>query len=205
MATKTNATLTTLYYLLFARYGSTPIKSDYSKQWKTKVFSTIFMYGPTWAKRLDIQDAVRNLSDADIVKGSASIYNNAANPDTAPSTDTWDTIQGINSQNVTLHKRGKLEGYAMVESLLKTDVTKEFIDRFKKLFIQVVAPSRPLIYDWTDTYPAGGDPESTLIGDPNVPLFGTYNTNTFEEMFPDVTSFIDDYKASGIPVVLPEV
>lgn len=203
MATKSNANLTTLYHLLFAAYGSTPIKSDYPKQWKDKIFSTIFMYGPAWAKRLDIQDAVRNLSDADIVKGSASIYNNAANPDTTPSTDTWDTIQGINSQNVTLHKRGKLEGYAMVDSLLKTDVTKEFIDRFKKYFIQVVTPGRPLWYDWSDTFHTAGSVD-TAYGDTNVPLFGNYMTETFEEMFPDVTSFIQDYKDSGIPVVLPE-
>lgn len=204
MATKSNATLTTLYYLLFAQYGSTPIKSDYPQQWKDKIFSTIFMYAPAWAKRLDIQDAVRALTDDEIVKGSASIYNNAANPDTTPSTDTWDTLQGINSQNVTLHKRGKLEGYAMVDSLLKTDVTKEFIDRFKKYFIQVVTPGRPLWYDWSDTFPAGGDLDA-IIGDPTVPLFGNYMTETFEEMFPSVTAFIDDYKASGIPVVLPEV
>lgn len=202
MANKSNATLNTLYYLLFAAYGSTPIKSDYPKQWKDKIFSTIFMYGPAWAKRLDIQDAVRGMSDDEIAKGSASIYNNAANPDGAPSTETWDTLQGINNQNVTLHKRGKLEGYAMVDSLLKTDVTKEFIDRFKKFFIQVVAPGRPLWYDWTETLPESGGID--VVGDTDVPLFGNYMTETFEDMFPDVASFVQDYKDSGIPVVLPD-
>lgn len=196
----TNATMTTLYWLLFARYGSSHIKSDYPNQWKYKVFSTVFMYAPTWAKRLDIQYAVRGLTDDEITKGSAAIYNNAMNPDGAPTTETWDTLQGINSQNVTLHKRGKLEAYGMVDSLLKTDVTKEFIDKFSKFFLQVVSPQKPLWYDWSNTYPTGN--ADTVYGDTDAPIFGNYMTNTFEEMFPNPETFIQEYTASGLPAVL---
>ena len=84
-----NANITTVYYLLFARYASNHINSDYPEQWKMKIMSTIFKYGPTWAKRLQIQEKVRDMTDDEILKGDIAIYNNAMNPDTAPTTMTW--------------------------------------------------------------------------------------------------------------------
>ena len=58
---------TTLYYLLYARYGNTPIANYDEEQWKYKIFSIIFQYGPTWEKRLDIQNTLRGLQISDLV------------------------------------------------------------------------------------------------------------------------------------------
>ena len=69
-----NANITTVYYLLFARYASNHINSDYPEQWKMKIMSTIFKYGPTWAKRLQIQEKVRDMTDDEILKGDIAIY-----------------------------------------------------------------------------------------------------------------------------------
>lgn len=41
----TNAT--TLFFLLYARYGNSPIANYDEEQWKYKIFSVIFQYGPT--------------------------------------------------------------------------------------------------------------------------------------------------------------
>ena len=46
-ATISQANATTLYYLLYARYGNTPIANYDENQFKYKVFSIIFQYGPT--------------------------------------------------------------------------------------------------------------------------------------------------------------
>ena len=58
---------TTLYYLLYARYGNTPIAHYDEEQWKYKIFSIVFQYGPTWEKRLDIQNTLRGLQISDLV------------------------------------------------------------------------------------------------------------------------------------------
>ena len=58
---------TTLYYLLYARYGNTPIANYDEEQWKYKIFSVIFQYGPTWEKRLDIQNTLRGLQISDLI------------------------------------------------------------------------------------------------------------------------------------------
>ena len=58
---------TTLYYLLYARYGNTPIANYDEEQWKYKIFSVVFQYGPTWEKRLDIQNTLRGLQISDLV------------------------------------------------------------------------------------------------------------------------------------------
>ena len=65
--TISNQNATTLYYLLYARYGNTPIANYDENQLKYKMFSIIFQYGPTWEKRLDIQNTLRGLQISDLV------------------------------------------------------------------------------------------------------------------------------------------
>lgn len=142
----TEQSLKTLYFLLYSQYGNSSIASSDENQFKAGVLATIFMYGPTWEKRLEIQDKLRALSENEILTGGSAIYNSALNPGTAPTTQTTEELNFINQQNVTKYKKSKLEGYSILIELLKTDVTKEFLNRFKKLFITVVQPQEPLWY-----------------------------------------------------------
>lgn len=45
--TISDANATTLFYLLYARYGNNPIANYDENQFKYKMFSIIFQYGPT--------------------------------------------------------------------------------------------------------------------------------------------------------------
>ena len=142
---------TTLFYLLYSKYGNGVIASSDLTRFKYRLFATIFQYGPTWEKRLDIQEKLRNLSDAEIMAGSRQIYNKAQNPSTEPSTDTDDELTYINDQTVAKNRKGKLEAYALLNSLLVTDVTEEFLRRFEKLFLVIVEPEEPLYYITEDS------------------------------------------------------
>lgn len=139
-----NASL--LFYLLYARYGNSVIASFDETQFKYKIFSTIFMYGPAWEKRLEVQKKVRELSEEDIIKGSKRVNNRSYNPSVAPTTDTLEELTTINEQYVDGWKKSKLEGYANLLAIVDTDVTEEFIGKFKKLFITIVEPNLPLWY-----------------------------------------------------------
>lgn len=155
-ATIEEKTATTLFYLLYARYGNSTIASSDENQFKYKVFSTIFMYGPTWEKRLEIQEAVRSLDLDQLMDGGKAVYNTALNPgqpvaggEGAPigeGTNTLDELTYINQQNTTKYKKSKVDAYAILTNLLETDVTEEFIGKFKKLFLTVVQPEVPLWY-----------------------------------------------------------
>lgn len=136
----------TLFYLLYGSYGNDIVASSDINRFKYKLFSIIFQYAPTWEKQLEIQTKLRGLTEDDIRLGSRQIYNTAQNPSTEPSTDTTDELQYINNQNVTKNQRGVLEGYATLLSLLRTDVTQEFLNRFRKLFLTIVQPEEPLLY-----------------------------------------------------------
>lgn len=137
---------TQLFWLLYARYGNSPIANRDPNQFKYKVFSLIYQYGPKWEKELDIQKKVRALDDETIRLGSKAIYNQALNPATEPSTATLDELTYINAQNTTNYKKSPLEGYALLEELLKDDITKIFIDKFNICFKKFVSSERPLIY-----------------------------------------------------------
>ena len=136
----------TLYYLLYGRYGNDVIASSDINRFKYRLFGIIFQYGPTWEKRLEIQEKLRGLSEDEILTGNRQIYNNAQNPSTDPSTDTTDELQYINEQNVTKNRRGKLDAYAMLMELLRSDVTNELLTKFKTLFLTVIEPEEPLYY-----------------------------------------------------------
>lgn len=276
--TISNQNATTLYYLLYARYGNTPIANYDENQWKYKMFSIIFQYGPTWEKRLDVQNTLRGLQISDLVDNgsfhelfshSASetssktgsdnntrtlnttekntgtstlantgtdttastgtqdvahtgtvgttgetedIKNHAYNPGTAPAQNAYSPLSYINEQNATKNNvdstvtnnltdtttnnlqnqtthdttstttndlsradtgtitdaraindaveaenksqnetttvmtAGKLKAYEKLLELLETDVTGEFINKFKICFKQFVMPERTCIY-----------------------------------------------------------
>lgn len=142
----TDDSISMLYYLLYARYGNSPIANFDTTQFQYKVFSIIFEYGPTWEKQLSVQKALRDLTNAQIQQGSFAMYNQALNPSTAPATDTTTPLTYINQQNTTRYTKSPLEGYATLLELLSTDVTKAFIDKFKVCFKVFVKPERPLLY-----------------------------------------------------------
>lgn len=139
----------TLYYLLFARYGNNPIANLDVEQFKVKLQSIIWQYGPSWEKRLDIQDKIRNLSDDDILEGAKAIYNHASNPGELEAETTIDLpeLKYIDNQNTTNYKKSKMDAYTQLWDLLVTDVTNEFINRFRPLFKQFVRPEVNYIYE----------------------------------------------------------
>lgn len=138
--------LKTLFYLLYANYGNSSIASQNEDQFIYKLFSIIFMYGSSWEKRLEIQIKLKNLTDEQLVQGSKIIVNHAYNPGTEPSVGSLEELQAINEQNSSNNKRSLLDAYTYLWEAIKTDVTKEFIDRFQNLFLKVVIPQDPLWY-----------------------------------------------------------
>ena len=135
-----------LFYLLYARYGNNPIANRDVNQFKYKIFSVIFQYGPKWEKDLDIQKKVRELTEDEIRTGSFAMYNQALNPSTAPTTASDTELNYINGQNTTRYKKSKLEGYALLTELLQDDVTEAFLKKFNICFKRFVSPEKPLLY-----------------------------------------------------------
>lgn len=137
----------TLFYLLYSRFGNSNVSSSDQNRFKYQLFSTIWQYGPTWEKKLEVQQKLRDLSDEELFEGSKSIYNVAVNPSTAPGTYSDEELTFISQQNVNKNKKGKLDAYYLLWELLKNDVTEDFLKKFNKLFKVFVEPELPLFYE----------------------------------------------------------
>lgn len=135
-----------LYYLLYARYGNSPIANRDENQFVYKIMSIIFQYGPTWEKHLEIQKTIRGLSEEELRAGSKMISNHAYNPSSDPSTASLEELNQINEQSTNNYKKSKLDAYSMLWEMLKTDVTGAFISRFEICFKQFAQPENPLLY-----------------------------------------------------------
>jgi hypothetical protein len=138
-------TMTKLYYLLYQRYGNSPIANRDENQWKYRIFSVIFQYGSTWEKKLEVQAKLRGLSEDEIMTASKSIHNHANNPSTEPYTADEESLSYIDDQNVSTGKRGKVDAYAMLWDMLR-DVTEPFIQKFEKCFKKFVDSEYQILY-----------------------------------------------------------
>lgn len=184
------ATLT--YYLIYSENGNDPIPSTDIHRWKYQLFTTIFRYGPTWWKRLDLQEKLRELSDEELRAGGTAIYNAADNPDQEPTTQSTDELNFIKSQNVTKHLRSKIEAYDLLNNLLETDVTGDYLKQFKKLFSLFLEPSDATVYKTED-----GD-VSMFFGEAYDAADNPIGISTwlrFSDVYPDVDTFLTDYNA----------
>lgn len=137
----------TLFYLLYAKYGSSHFANENEVQAKLKIFSTIFKYGPTWEKKLEIQAAVRSLQLSDLQEGAKQINNHANNPNTAPSTDELEELNYIDEQHTTNYKKNAVDAYMSQWDMLATDVTEEFLSRFNKIFMVVTIEENSYLYE----------------------------------------------------------
>ena len=131
-----------LYYLLYAKFGNSFITNLDENQWKFKVFSTIWKYGPAWEKKLEIQANLKELDikSEDFLKGAKAIYNKALNPETDPSTAALEEVTYINAQTTTNYKKSKMDALTQLWNLIATDVTESFLERFAPLFKRIWNP-----------------------------------------------------------------
>lgn len=143
--------VSTLYYLLYGKYGNSTIASDDETRFKYSLFSIVFQYGPTWVEQLKLQKEIRNLTLQELQTGSKAIYNTALNPNIAPSTNTLEELPYINQQNTTNYAKSKAGAYEIKMNLLSSDVTEKFLVKFRKLFLKIVQPTVPLWYITDET------------------------------------------------------
>ena len=98
-ATISDTNATTLFYLLFARYGNSPIANYDEQQFKYKVFSIVFQYGPTWEKRLSVQETLRGLQLSDLVDdGSLSELFESEGSNSQTASGTSGNTRTLNTQ-----------------------------------------------------------------------------------------------------------
>lgn len=142
-----NDSATTLYYLLYGKYGNDIVASSDINRFKYRVYSLIFQYGPAWEKKLELQEKIRQLSEDEIMLGGTTIANTATNPGSKPTTQTTEELKGIGKQNVNKYKKDALSAYKEYYYSIEEDITEKFLDRFNSLFIKVVQPELPLLYE----------------------------------------------------------
>ena len=138
-----------LFYMLYAHYGNSHIAYSDENQFVYYLWSIIYQYGPTVIKKREIQDKLRALdkdNPDEFFRGSKAIHNHSFNPSTEPSTSTLEELLTINDQNTTNYKKSYMDAYANLLALLDEDVVDDFIHKFRRLFIKVLAPDYPLLY-----------------------------------------------------------
>ena len=97
----------TLYYLLYARYGNTPIANYDETQFIYKIFSVVFQYGPTWEKRLSVQQTLRDMQLSDLVdNGALEELFSSSGSSSSTSSGTSGNTRTLNTQETNTGTQG---------------------------------------------------------------------------------------------------
>lgn len=136
-----------IYALLCAEYMNEHVRSASEDRFKLAVMKTIFSYGPTWQREMEMQDKLLDMTDADMLKGSKQLYNHAANPNTTPAVSSVEELTYIDDQNATHNFRNALDAYGDLMSLLDDKPTERFISKFKPLFGVIAYPGNTIYFE----------------------------------------------------------
>lgn len=134
-----DASITKLFYLLYAQYGNSHIASSDTMQFKYKLYSIIDAEGLQWQKKTEIQKIFATASEQDILNGGYIISNSAAN-DSSLDYDplaTDEILNHIDEQTVDKTSKDYVDSYQKLIYNLR-DVNTYFIEKFKKLFVRFV-------------------------------------------------------------------
>ena len=138
------------YYLLYAKYGNSVIASSDENQFKFQLWSIMYDTTPAWSTKNRIQHELYNLSEDDLRAGYQTIMNHASNPSADPATDAMTPLNKVDDQSVNGTKRDKITAYTRLWEIIRSNLTKGYINNFGKLFLLIVEPELPLWYI-TDT------------------------------------------------------
>ncbi len=144
--------ISTIYWLLISNFANDHIKSSDENRFKLKLMSIIFEAGPQWQRAMKLQADIMGMTDSELLVGSKAIYNHAMHPDTTPSTAQLTELEYIDDQNTTNYRKDKILALVNAIDVLDTQICERFINRFRKLFINVVYPDYPLLYVSEENY-----------------------------------------------------
>lgn len=139
--------VSTFYYLMYANFGNSTLANSDTNQFLLGLFGTLFQYGPNWWKRIEIQKELRDLTIEQIKTNSKFITNTAKNPSTAPANDSLKILDYIDAQDVNISVKGDIQALTSHYDTLVDGQTKRFLGEFKHLFLKIVEPELPLLYD----------------------------------------------------------
>lgn len=126
-----------IFQMLQARYGNSTIVGETTTQWALRLFLIIYEYAPGYQKKYDVQKKLRTLTEENgLLTGAIQKTTHGYNPSTDISGNTDTEITTVNDQNLMKYTKGKLNAYNELMMLLKSDVTEQFISKFKVLFIK---------------------------------------------------------------------
>lgn len=135
----TDASIQTLYYLLYASYGNSHIASSDTTQFKYKLYSIIFSEGLQWQQKVAIQKKLATASETEVLNGGYIISNSAANDANLSNDplDTNDILNHIDEQTVDKTSKDYVDAYQKLVYSLR-DVSSYFVEKFRKLFAKFV-------------------------------------------------------------------
>ena len=139
----TKYNINAIYFLMISYYANSHIKSSDENRFKLQLMAIIYEAAPVWQRQMYLQSKILALADDDVLKGARSVTNHAMHPDTS----SLEELTYIDDQNTMNWVKDKAKGFAEARDYLDPDICSRFMAKFKKLFLAVLYPDHPLLYE----------------------------------------------------------
>lgn len=130
---------------LMGRYGSSHIRYDNVGQFMAAFFTILRESQERLRVKLKINTRLRSLEESEAMDGEEVITNTATNPDTEPSTDSYEPLPYVNNQVGQKGKLSKVRGLYNWKHSVGGQAYNEFLDGFVKLF-RVILGEEIIVY-----------------------------------------------------------
>lgn len=136
------------FYLLYARYGNYAILTNDYSIFEARLFETMLSNAKEWVKKSEIQDYLKSLDldNEELIKSGKQLYNEALHDASSPDNGVEEELPYINTQRSTVGKKSKIGGLVDYYSILRSNINKEYVDKFKFLFNPFTGSTYPSVF-----------------------------------------------------------
>lgn len=124
---------------LLGRYAESHVRYHNPTQFKLAFLSNDIEARARLRAKLKANETLRNLELSEILEGGQSIVNVATNPDTEPSTEIFEPLPYVNTQNAQKDTLSKVNALYNWKHSVGGQAYNEYLDSFRKLFRHVLS------------------------------------------------------------------
>lgn len=128
------ADLDKVFWHLMSKYDESHYSYKSDDKCKLKTFHVIHQYLPTYLKRIELQERIRNMTDQDLFDSGKQVVKSANTPDVEEDMNSLSTPQYTDNIQVQNRQSAKLLAIQQQYGSILDNVWDEFIDKFAFLF-----------------------------------------------------------------------
>lgn len=135
-----------LFTLVYSKYADSHARYTNESLFILNLKKEIMVYYPQVLAIIRDQKKMRDTSDTDFARAGRTMVNMGAHNTANLPTTTMEGVNQLDTQTVQNNERAAIDVLMQRMDLYRSGFEDHFLDKFVKLFVQIISPQRDLLY-----------------------------------------------------------